>query len=138
MPINITGMGETLLDSMAEECTLIEPRTVQTPTGGYGQAWSDSVTFNAVIRKDNTLPARVAEKQGVKELYTVVVPKGFPLRYNSVLRCKRSFLGLAFPPSRKTLCLIRYLTLTLARKCPWNRPILPTNYASLNRGKSPR
>ena len=86
MPMNITGMGETLLDSMAEECTLIDPRTVQTPTGGYGQALSDSVTFTAVIRKDNTLPARVAEKQGVKELYTVVVPKGFPFRYHSVFR----------------------------------------------------
>lgn len=86
MPINITGMGATLLDSMAEECVLVEKRTVQTPTGGYTQVWQDGVTFYAVVRKDNTLQGRVAEKQGVTELYTIVVQKGFPLNYHDVLR----------------------------------------------------
>lgn len=84
--MNITGMGATLLDSMTEECVLLEKRTVQTPTGGYTPVWQDGVTFHAVIRKDSTLQARVAEKQGVKELYTIVVQKGFPLEYHDVIR----------------------------------------------------
>lgn len=86
MPMNITGMGATLLDSMTEECILLEKRTVQTPTGGYTTVWQDGVTFHAVVRKDNTLQGRVAEKQGVKELYTFVVQKGFPLEFHDVVR----------------------------------------------------
>lgn len=82
----ITGIGNTLLDSMAEECTLLEKHTTQTPTGGYAQVWQDGVTFQAVIRKDETMQARVAEKQGVTELYTVVVQKGFPLNFPDVFR----------------------------------------------------
>lgn len=86
MPMNITGMGETLLDSMAESFVMLDRRTVQTPTGGYASVWQDGVTFQAVIRKDSTMQARVAEKQGVTELYTIVVQKGFPLNFHDVIR----------------------------------------------------
>lgn len=84
--MSITGLGNTLLDSMAEQCIILDKRTVQTPTGGYKPVWQVGVSFSAVIRKDDTLQARVAEKQGVTELYTVVVQKGFPLNYHDVFR----------------------------------------------------
>ena len=84
--MSITGLGNTLLDSMAEECIILDKSTVQTPTGGYKLVWQDGVPFSAVIRKDDTLQARVAEKQGFTELYTVVVQKGFPLNHHDVFR----------------------------------------------------
>ena len=84
--MSITGYGNTLLDSMTESCTMLTKRTVQTPTGGYKTKWEDGVTFQAVIRKDETMEARVAEKQGLTELYTVIVEKGFPLDYHDVFR----------------------------------------------------
>ena len=86
MPMNITGIGNTLLDSMTESFVMLDRRTVQTPTGGFTSVWQDGVTFQAVIRKDSTMQARVAEKQGVTELYTIVVQKGFPLNYHDVIR----------------------------------------------------
>ena len=84
--MSITGYGNTLLDSMAETCTLLVKHPVQTPTGGYKTTWIDDTSFTAVIRKDESTEARIAEKQGVTELYTVVVQKGFPLDYHDVFR----------------------------------------------------
>lgn len=84
--MNFTGLGNTLLDSMVETCTMIEKRTVLDEVGGYKQMWVDGVEFPAVIRKDDSIEAKLAEKQGVTELYTIIVQKGFPLDYHDVLR----------------------------------------------------
>ena len=87
MPDVITGLGNTLMDSMAEPCVMLDKKTVETPTG-YKSVWVDGVTFYAVIRKDSTMEARIAEKQGVTELYTVAVSKGMPLDVHDVFRRK--------------------------------------------------
>lgn len=82
----ITGLGNTLLDSMTERCTMRNRSIVLDELGGYKDAYVDGVTFEAVIRKDDTAEDRIAEKQGVKESYTVVVQKGFPLKFHDVFR----------------------------------------------------
>lgn len=85
MPM-ITGLGNTLLDSMTETCTFITRTIIDSPFGGYKETYTDGVTFEAVIRKDDTDADRIAEKQGVKESYTVVVQKGFPLQFHDIFR----------------------------------------------------
>ena len=85
MPM-ITGLGNTLLDSMTETCTMRTRTIVPDGLGGYKETYTDGVTFEAVIRKDDTDADRIAEKQGVKESYTVVVQKGFPLQFHDVFR----------------------------------------------------
>lgn len=85
MPM-ITGLGNTLLDSMTESCTMRNRSIALDELGGYKDAYVDGVTFEAVIRKDDTTEDRIAEKQGVKESYTVVVQKGFPLKFHDVFR----------------------------------------------------
>lgn len=82
----ITGLGNTLLDSMRETCTMITRTVVEDGLGGYKEAYVDGVTFEAVVRKNDTTQDRIAEQQGVKESYTVVVQKGFPLRFHDVFR----------------------------------------------------
>lgn len=86
MPINITGRGGTLLDGLAESCTMRTRTIIEDGLGTYKEAYVDGVTFEAVIRKDDTTADRIAEKQGVKESYTVVVQKGFPLAFHDVFR----------------------------------------------------
>lgn len=85
MPM-ITGIGGTLLDSMTETCTILTRTIAPDGLGGHKEVYVDGVTFEAVIRKDDTTADRIAEKQGMKESYTVVVQKGFPFAFHDVFR----------------------------------------------------
>ena len=75
-----------LLDSMMESCTMLDRRTVSDGVFGFTSQWVDGATFNATIIKSNTTEARLAEKLGVTEVYTVVTAKGFGLGYHDVFR----------------------------------------------------
>lgn len=86
MPVNLTGRGDTLLDRMSETCVLRTRTVVRDGLGGFKETYVDGVQFGAVIRKDDTTQDMVAEKQGVKESYTVVVQRGFPLNFHDVFR----------------------------------------------------
>lgn len=76
----------SLIDVMMEECVMIDKTTVSDGMGGFITKWVDGATFNAAIVKDSTLEARVAEKEGVTEVYTITVPKGIRLEYHNVFR----------------------------------------------------
>lgn len=54
--------------------------------GGNVHEWQEGAAFQAAIVKDNTLEARVAEKDGVTELYTVTVARNLPLEYHDVFK----------------------------------------------------
>lgn len=76
----------SLIDSMMEDCVMIDKRTVPDGLGGFRPTWVDGAGFQAAIVKDNTLAARVAEKQGVTEIYTITVNRGLVLQYHDVFR----------------------------------------------------
>lgn len=76
----------SLIDVMKEDCVMLDRRTVSDGAGGFVYEWTDGAQFQAAIVKDNTLAARVAEKQGVTEVYTVTVNKGLILKYHDVFR----------------------------------------------------
>jgi hypothetical protein len=79
----------SLIDSMKEQCTMIDRRSMPDGMGGFKPVWVDGAQFLAAIVKDSTMQARVAEKQGVTEVYTVTVDKGMPLEYHDVFRRNR-------------------------------------------------
>ena len=74
-----------LYDAMTT-CTMVDRTTVPDGVGGFTRTWVDGASFKAAVVKDNSLAARVAEKQGVTELYTVSVPKGVTLEFHDVFR----------------------------------------------------
>lgn len=74
-----------ITDSM-EKCVMINRSVILDSFGTYVNAWVDGVEFEAAITKDNTLAARVAEKEGITEVYTITVAKGFPLEFHDVFR----------------------------------------------------
>lgn len=76
----------SLIDVMMEDCTMLDKRTVSDGLGGFITEWVDGAEFRAAVVKDSTMAARVAEKQGVTELYTVTVDKGLSLQYHDVFR----------------------------------------------------
>lgn len=76
----------SLIDTMKTPCTMIDKRTVPDGQGGTVPAWVDGAEFEAAIVKDSSMQARIAEKQGVTEVYTVTTGKNVQLDYHDVFR----------------------------------------------------
>ena len=76
----------SLIDSMKEDCVMVDKRSVPDGIGGFMYQWEDGAHFQAAIVKDRTMEARIAEKQGVTEIYTVTVSKTLPLEYHDVFK----------------------------------------------------
>lgn len=75
-----------LLESMMTPCTLLNKSTVNDGVFGRKDTYTPGAAFMATITKDSTMEARMAEKQGITEVYTVVTAKGFGLVYHDVFR----------------------------------------------------
>jgi len=76
----------SLLSDAFEACTFLEKTRQLDGYGGYTTVWRDGVKFDAAITFDNSMQAKVAEKQGVTSLYTVTTRKGMKLDYHDVFR----------------------------------------------------
>lgn len=75
-----------LIDTMKTRCTMIDKTTVPDGQGGTQRAWVDGASFDAAIIKDSSMQARIAEKQGVTELYTVTTDINVQLDFYDVFR----------------------------------------------------
>ena len=75
-----------LIGNFMARCTMLEKKRIPDGQGGFTSGWADAGPFMAAVVKDNTLAARVAEKQGVTEVYTVTTPTGVGLEYHDVFR----------------------------------------------------
>lgn len=76
----------SLLQEYMEPCRLIEKKRVPDGEGGFATTWADGAEFAAAIILDNSMQARIAEKQGITSVYTVTAPKTAPLEYHDVFR----------------------------------------------------
>ena len=76
----------SLLSEAMENCILLNKQTVADGYGGYIAQYVDGAHFIAAIVLDNSMQARVAEKQGVTGLYTVTTSKALNLQYHDVFR----------------------------------------------------
>lgn len=76
----------SLIDTMKTPCTMLDRRTLPDGMGGYTQEWTDGAPFEAAIVRDSSMTARLAEAQGVTELYTVTVARDLPLEFHDVFR----------------------------------------------------
>lgn len=60
-----------LWERMQVPCVLMERARVSDGEGGFTTAWAETAAFEAAVVKDTSTAARVAEKEGVKNVYTV-------------------------------------------------------------------
>lgn len=81
-----TGPG--ILGGLFEACTMMDKVTGNRPDGqgGMVESFQPGASFDALIEKNTTTEAQVAERQGIREMYTVVIRKGLPLKYQDVFR----------------------------------------------------
>lgn len=76
----------SLLDSMAEECRIMNHIREDDEYGSSIDYWTEGSRFLATIIKDSSTEAVVAEKQGISEIFTVVVKSGVILDYHDVFK----------------------------------------------------
>lgn len=74
----------SLLDSMKDSCHMMDKTSIPDGFGSFTTAWVEGASFQATIIKDTSTIARIAEKDGMKETYTVVVDKNVPLDFHDV------------------------------------------------------
>lgn len=79
----------SLLDDFMDTCVMLDKTTAADGYGGYITTWTDGAEFQAAITLDTSIDARVAEKAGVKSLYTVTTAKVLVLEFHDVFRRKR-------------------------------------------------
>lgn len=75
-----------LIYKAMEKCRLLNKVRQDDPYGGETIEWQEGTSFDASIIKDSTTEAVIAEKQGIIEIFTVVVKKGFNLSYNDYFK----------------------------------------------------
>ena len=73
-----------LWQRMMTECVHMIESDTDDSIGGTVHSWSEGDSFDASIVKDRTVAARVAEKDGVTELYTITTNE--PLRFHDVIK----------------------------------------------------
>lgn len=81
-----TMINAPLIESMMKDCVMVDKRSTPDGEGGFSYEWADGAPFRAAITKNNSLTARVAEKQGVSEVYTITFDRGIPLAFHDVFK----------------------------------------------------
>ena len=76
----------TLIESMMEDFVFLNKVKVDDPVGGYKDEYQEGVTFMAAVIKNSTNEAQIAEKNGMKEIFTIVTDKSMVLEFHDVLR----------------------------------------------------
>lgn len=76
----------TLVDTFKEPCVLMERKRVGDGEGGWTTTWVDGAAFDAAIVRDTALAARVAEKEGVSNVYTVTADADVRLGFHDVFK----------------------------------------------------
>ena len=77
----------TILKPFFKPCHMLDRKTV-TVSGLFGpqERWVEGAALDAAFLKDSSAEVKVAEANGLKELYTVVIHKPIVLKKGDVLR----------------------------------------------------
>lgn len=76
----------TLLDSMMEQCVMLDKTSVRDGLGGFDYVWTEGAQFEATIIKISSPEVTLAEQGGVNEQYVVIIRSGVPLDYHDVFK----------------------------------------------------
>ena len=76
----------TLIDAFKVPCVLMEPVRVSDGEGGFTSTWQEGAEFSAAIVRNTTMEARVAEKEGLTNVYTVTTSPNAKLEFHDVFK----------------------------------------------------
>lgn len=76
----------SLIDNFSERFAFMNKARVPDGEGGYSVKWTEGAEFNAAMPLDTSLAARVAEAEGVTNVYTITVSKDIQLEFHDVIK----------------------------------------------------
>lgn len=76
----------SLYEAMMTDCVLMEKVRQSDGLGGWTTVWTEGISFKAAVLKNSTLQARIAEKEGFTESYTITVNRSTPLEFHDVVK----------------------------------------------------
>lgn len=80
----------SLLDEAFEKAYIMDKTTEPDGYGGVITTWTEGAEITATFAFDTSLQAKMAEKQGVKDLYTITTRKNVVLRYHDWIKRARN------------------------------------------------
>lgn len=79
----------SLIDEFFTPCVLIQKIREADGEGGFVTSYTEGAPFEAAIVLDQSLAARVAEKEGVKNVYTITTRKNTVLEFHDIFKRKK-------------------------------------------------
>ena len=76
----------SLIDAFKEPCVIMNKAKVSDGEGGLKVEWQAGAGFDAAIVKDTSLEARIAEKEGLTNTYTVTTSPNAALEFHDVFK----------------------------------------------------
>lgn len=76
----------SLIDEMMDECVFMNKSKVSDGEGGFTTTWEEGAPIHVAIVRDTSMNARVAEKEGVTNIYTLTTSKANSLEYHDVIK----------------------------------------------------
>lgn len=76
----------SLLTEQMTDCVKFNKITQSDGYGAYWTEWQEGARFKAAISFEDSIEAKIAEKQGVTSLYTVTVDKAMMLDYHDAFK----------------------------------------------------
>lgn len=77
----------SLLNEYKEEFAFMDKSHIADGEGGYTVTWTQSeATFMAALRFDNSIQAKRAQAEGVKDIYTIITDRTIDLEHNDVVK----------------------------------------------------
>lgn len=76
----------SLIDAFMEPCVIMNKAKVSDGEGGFIVAWQEGARFDAAIVKDSSLEARIAEKEGLTNTYTVTTSPNAAFEFHDVFK----------------------------------------------------
>lgn len=93
-------MLSPMMESLSHECVMQDKRTIPDGEGGVITAYADGAEFKCYPALDTSMQARIAEAQGVKSLYNILVPKSVQIGVGDMFRDKTegAYFRVTSPP----------------------------------------
>lgn len=76
----------SLIDSMMDECVLINKIKEPDGAGGFIPEYIETAHFSASVLADTTMQARIADKDGMKSTYTVTTRQNVGLEFHDIFK----------------------------------------------------
>lgn len=75
-----------LVESMYVDCIKITESSVSDGQGGFVTEYVDGALFSAAINLDESIATAIANKDGVKAVYTVTTPINAVLKFGDIIK----------------------------------------------------